>query len=157
MKRTLLLLTVGAALLASPALIHAQDANTPPAGGPPAGGPPDGGPGGHHHGPPDLSFLTDAQKAELKKAHDAALAANPDLAKQDAAMQAAREAGTPPTEDQKAQFHQFRKEMDDAMVKADPNVAPILAEMKEHMHHHGGPGGPPPPPESSGTTPPSGA
>jgi Spy/CpxP family protein refolding chaperone len=150
MKRTLLLLTVGAALLACPTFIHAQDSTNAPA----SGGPPEGGPGGHHHGPPDVSFLTDAQKAELKKAHDAALAANPDLAKQDQAMQAAHEAGTPPTDEQREQFHQFRKEMDAAMIKADPNVAPILAEMKEHMHHHGGPGGPPP--ESSGTTPPSG-
>jgi hypothetical protein len=36
--------------------------------------------------------------------------------------------------------------MDAAMVAADANVAPILAEIKAH-HHHGGPdgaGGPPP-------------
>jgi hypothetical protein len=133
MKRSLLLLTIGA-LLACPTLTKAQDA--PPAGGPPPEGP-------------------DDQKAELKKAHDAALAANPDLAKEDAAMQAAHDSGTPPTDDQKAQFKDFRKKMDAAMVAADPNVAPILAELKKHHHHGDGP--PPAPPATTGTAGASGA
>lgn len=136
MKKTLLLL---GALLAFPIFTHAQDANTPPAGGPPPGGP-----GGHHH---DMAFLTDAQKAELKKAHDAAIAANPDLGKQEEQLRSQMQPGTPPTDEQKEQFKAFRDKMDQAMIAADPNVAPIIAEIKAHHHGHGGP-----PPASTGTS-----
>jgi hypothetical protein len=144
MKKLLFVLTLGAALAASPAFAQPTDAPaTPPGEGgaspaPGAGGP--GGPGAHHD---HMKFLTDAEKAELKKAHDAALAADPTLATDEKAnmdaMKAAHEAGT--TDDQKAQMHAFREKMDAAMLKADPDVAPVLAKIKAH-HPHGGPGGP---------------
>ena len=99
-----------------------------------------------------MDFLTDAEKAELKKAHDAALAADPSLATEDKSihekMDADRESGNPPSDEDKAAFKAFHEKMDAAMVKADPAVAPILKKIAEH-HHRGGPdgaGGPPPPP-----------
>ena len=101
--------------------------------------PPNGGPGGHHHH--GFDFLTEAQKAELKAAHDKAIAANPSLATQEQQMKADHVAGQKPTADQIAAFKAFRQQMDAAMIAADANVAPILAEIKAH-HHHGGPGGP---------------
>jgi hypothetical protein len=97
-----------------------------------------------------MNFLTDAQKQELKAAHDAAVAADPTLGTEEQSlkseMEAAHEAGGPPSDDLKQQMHAFRDKMDAAMIKADANVAPIIAEIK--AHHHGGPGGPggPPPP-----------
>jgi Spy/CpxP family protein refolding chaperone len=133
--KSLLILTLGA-LLACPFLVRADSAtnDAPP-------GPPPGEPGGHH----GMKFLTEAEKAEFKKAHDAALAADPTLAKEDADMKAAHDAGTPPDKEAMKAFHE---KMDAAMVKADPAVAPILAKIKAHHH---GPGGPPPPPPDSGT------
>jgi len=88
-----------------------------------------------------MGFLTDAEKAELKKAHDAAITADPSLTTDEDAMKAAHQAGTPPTDDQKAQWKAFHEKMDAAMVAADPAVAPILAKIKAHHHHDG----PPPP------------
>ena len=132
MKRFLLLLTVGA-LAAYP--VHAQDdssTNAPPEGG------------HHHHG--ELNFLTADQKAELKAAHDKAIAADPSLATQEQQLKADHTPGQKPTADQIAAFKAFHQKLDAAMVAADANVAPILAEIKAH-HHHGGPdvaGGPPP-------------
>jgi Spy/CpxP family protein refolding chaperone len=141
MKRTFLLLTLGA-ILTCPSFAQVQDSTNAPPPGPPPG---EDGPGGHHD---HLSFLTDAEKAELKKAHEAAVAADPSLATEEKAnwdaMKAAHESGTPPTEEQKAQFRAFREKMDAAMVAADPAVAPILAKIKAHHHGHDGP--PPPPP-----------
>ena len=60
-------------------------------------------------------------------------------------MQAAHESGQPPTEEEKTKMHAFREKMDAAMIKADPNVAPIIAKIKAHHHE------PPPPPPASGT------
>src|SRR5271155_1264957 len=142
MKRIFLLLTLGAALTCPSFAQPADSTNAPPPGGPPDGG------FHHDHG---MGFLTDAEKAELKKAHDAAIAADPSLATEEKAnwdaMKAAHESGTPPTDDQKAAWKAFHEKMDAAMIKADPNVAPIIAKIQ--AHHHGGPGGaggPPPPP-----------
>jgi Spy/CpxP family protein refolding chaperone len=136
--KTLLTLALGA-LLACPILANAQTSTsteTPP-------GPPPGGEGGHHHGP-DFKFLTDAEKAELKKAHDAAQTADPDLFKQDEElhqkMRAAHEAGTPPDQSDFQQMKTLRDQIDAAMIKADPAVAPIIEKIKAH-HPHGGPGG----------------
>jgi hypothetical protein len=140
--KSLLILTLGA-LLACPLLVRADDATNAAPSGPPPGG-------FHHHDP--LAGLTPDEKAEFKKAHDAALAADPTLGKDEeqmhADMKAAHEAGTPPTDEQKADMKAFREKMDAAMVKADPAVAPILAKMKAHHHGPGGPGGPPPPADS---------
>jgi len=141
MKRTLLLLSLGA-LLTCPSLAQPADSTNAPPSGPPPGE-------GHHH---DLKFLTDAEKQELHKAHDAALAADPTLATQKKdlmdQMKEAHDAGEKPSADLMAQMHAFREKMDAAMIKADPNVAPIIAKIKAH-HPHGGPGGPPPPPSDS--------
>ncbi len=139
MKRLFLSILLGAAV-ACPSL-QAQDTNTPPPGPPPG----EGGPGGHHG-------LTYAEKAELKKAHDAAIAADPSLETEGKAvmdkMKANHEAGTPPSDADKAAMKAFREKMDAAEIKADPAVAPVIEKIKKH-HHHGGPdGGTPPPPPS---------
>ncbi len=150
--KTLLTLTLGA-LLACPLLATAQTSTSPAT--PP--GPP---PGGFHHG---MKFLTDYEKAELKKAHDAAATANPDLFKQESdlreKMEAGRDSGNPPDPSLMEQMKALRPKIDAAMGKADPAVEPILAKIKAH-HPHGGPGGGPggdkggaggPPPADSGT------
>jgi hypothetical protein len=98
-----------------------------------------------------LAGLTDAEKAELKKDHDAVLAADPTLGAEEKknmeAMQAARESGEKPTEDEMAAMKATHEKIDAAMIKLDPAVAPILAKIKAHHHHDG----PPPPPPASGT------
>jgi hypothetical protein len=142
MKRIFLLLTLGAAL-ACPS--YAQTTNAPPSGGPPEGF-------HHDHG---MGFLTDAEKAELKKAHEAAIAADPSLQTEEesihAKMKADREAGGPPSDADKAAFEAFHQKMDAALVAADPAVAPILAKIKAHHHGPGGDGPPPPVPAPSNT------
>lgn len=148
--KSLLYVTLGA-LLACPILASAQDSTNAA----PSGPPPEGGPGGHH----GMKFLTADEKAELKKAHDAAVAANPDLAKQEAdlhqKMEAARDSDSPPDQSLMDDGKKLHEEMDAAMIKADPAVAPILAKIKAHHHGPGGPGGGPgsgtPPPADSGT------
>jgi Spy/CpxP family protein refolding chaperone len=136
MKRLLFVLTLGAAL-ALPASAQSMDSTNAP---PPPG---EGGPGAHHD---HMKFLTDAEKAELHKAHDAAIAADPSLGTEEKAMwddmMASHEAGEPPTDEQKQKMHDFRDKMDAAMIKADPAVAPVIEKIKSHHH---GPGGPPPP------------
>jgi Spy/CpxP family protein refolding chaperone len=124
MKKIHLLLTVGA-LVAFPLLAQAQDNAAPP---PP---PPDGGPGEHHHHHDPLAGLTDAEKAELKKAHDAAIAADPTLATEEKEADAS---------DDREKKHAFREKLDAAMIKADPAVEPIIAKIKKH--HPKPPGGP---------------
>ena len=135
MKRLFLVLTLGA--LASSAFAQSADSTNAPPPGPP--------PGEHHHD--HMGFLTDAEKAELKKAHDAAIAADPSLGTEEQAiheaMKAAHESGTPPTEEEKQKWHDFRDKMDAAMIKADPDVEPILAKIKAHHRGPGGPGGAP--------------
>jgi hypothetical protein len=94
-------------------------------------------------------MLTDAEKQELHKAHDAAIAADPTLETEGKnlmdQMKEAHDSGTKPSDDLIAKMHAFREKMDAALIKADPNVAPIIAKIKAHHGPHGGPGGPPPP------------
>ena len=82
--------------------------------------------------------------------HIAAIAADPSLATEDKTihdqMQADHDAGTPPSDADKAAWKAFREKMDAAMIKADAAVAPILAKLKAHHH---GPSGPPPPPPTT--------
>ena len=89
-----------------------------------------------------MDFLTDAEKQELHKAHDAALAADATLGPEEKdlwdQMKAAHDAGGKPSDDLIAKMHAFRDKMNAAMIKADPDVAPIIAKIK--AHHHGGPG-----------------
>jgi Spy/CpxP family protein refolding chaperone len=112
MKPTLL---AAALTLCLTSPVWAQDA---PSGGTP---PADGG-GGHHWGGGG-GGLTDDQKAELKSAHDAAIAANPDLENQLKTDMEALQAD--------------RKKLNDAMVAADPKVKDLLDKMPHHF-------GPPP-------------
>jgi hypothetical protein len=99
-----------------------------------------------------MNFLSDAEKQEMHKAHDAAIAANPSLGTEESSlkqqMEAAHESGEPPSDDLKEQMHAFHDKLDAAMIAADANVAPIIAKIKAHHHGHGGPDGPPPPPPS---------
>ncbi|MCE0523059.1 MAG: hypothetical protein LV480_09130 [Methylacidiphilales bacterium] len=120
MKRIVLLLALGA-LTASSSFAQSPNSTNPPP--PPPGG---GGP----HG-----MLTDAEKQELHKAHDAAFQANPDLASQEKELNQEMDA--------------LHKKIDAAMIQADPAVAPILAKMEAGHHHHGGQGAPPPPPSGN--------
>ena len=154
MKRLLFALTLSAAV-ALPALAQPTDSTAPASSNAPSNTPPpDGGPGGDHGGPGghhDMKFLTDAEKAELKKAHDAAIGADPTLGTEEEALKAAHKPGTPPSADEREKMHAFRDKMDAAMIKADPAVAPIIEKIKaHHPHGPGGPGGdhdgPPPPP-----------
>lgn len=119
MKRIFLSLVVGS-LLAGPSFALASDAGSPPPGPPP---------GGPHGG------LTDAERQELHKAHDAAFKANPDLAAEE--------------KDLNAKMDAFHKKVDAAMIQADPAVAPIVTKMESAHHHHGGPDGPPPAPPAN--------
>jgi len=132
MKRTLLVLTVGA-LLACPLFAQPTGSTSAPP------------PGGHH---PGMDSLTESEKQEMHKAHDAALAANPSLGTEEQGMRdqmkTAHDSGQPPSDDLKAKMHAFRDKMDAAMIQADANVAPIIAKLKAHHGSHGGPGGPPP-------------
>ena len=118
MKRTLLVLTLGALLTCPTFAQPAGSTNAPSHQGPPPGG--------------RQGMLTDEEQQELHKAHDAALQANPDLAAEGKALTEKMEA--------------FHKKLDAAMIKADPKVAPILAKLEAAHQHHGDQDGPPPPP-----------
>ena len=95
-----------------------------------------------------MNFLTDAEKQEVHQAHDAAVAADPALGTEEKdlmdQMKAARESGEKPSADLMAKMHAFREKMNAAMIKADPDVAPIVAKIKAHYSSHGGSGGAPP-------------
>ena len=67
---------------------------------------------------------------------------------------AARDAGQPLSDELKEQSTSLHAQMDAAMIKADPNVAEILAKIKAYYHRgQGGPGdGNPPPPQPDGGT-----
>ena len=151
--KTILYLTLGA-LLACPILANAQTSTNAAPSGPPPGGRGNG--DGAWHGGRGLDFLTDAEKAEWKKAHDAVAAADPKLISDTkdvmGQLHDARESGTPPSDDLVQQAKTLHEQMDTEMVKDDPAVAPVLAKVKAHHHERGGPdGGAPPPPADSGT------
>lgn len=83
--------------------------------------PPPPPPHGHHE------MLTADERAELKKDRDAVFAANPDL-----------------KTEEKNLWEQMKAHMDKvdaAILKEDPNAAPILEKMKHHHHHDGPPPG----------------
>lgn len=65
------------------------------------------------HGP--MSLLTPEERAQVKAAHDKAIADDPSLKQK---MQAAREA-----------FQEAREALQDAMIKVDPSLEPILAKL----------------------------
>jgi hypothetical protein len=92
---------------------------------------PDNAKGGH------AAVLTDAEKAELDKARDQVLAANPDLKKESDAVAAQREkvkiAGASASKDDrkaaKQAGHDLEAKLRPAMLKVDPNLAPIFAKL----------------------------
>ena len=103
-----------------------------------------------------LAGLTDAEKAQFETDRKAALTANPTLATQLQSlmdqMKQAHDSGEKPSEDLMEQMKSLHEQLDQAMLKLDPSIAPILAKLKAHHHHPGGPdGGAPPPPPDSGT------
>jgi hypothetical protein len=71
----------------------------------------------------------------LHQAHDAALQANPDLAAQEKQL--------------REQTDALHKQIEAAMVKIDPNVAPLIAKMDADRKKHGDHNGPPPPPPAN--------
>jgi hypothetical protein len=96
----------------------------------------------HHH---EDSVLTAAEKAQLKKAKEAAFAADPSLASekdelkqkwetmkaQDSTMS---EADKQALHEQAKAFHQ---DLRAAELKADPTLAPVFAKLDAaHPHHH---------------------
>ena len=121
MKRILLLLLVGASLTCP---VLAQDAPSTP---PPHGGP--GGPGGFM----GMRNLTPDERKQVIADREAALKANPDLA--------ARE------KELRDKMMALQKDIDAAMIAADPSVAPILAKMHAdgppHKHKDNGDSTPP--------------
>jgi hypothetical protein len=70
-----------------------------------------------------MGMLTPEERQELMAARQKAMADNPDLA---------------------AQMKALQDKINQAMIKADPKVAPIIAKMEaaRQQHGDGGPGGP---------------
>lgn len=105
--------------------------------------PADGTPKAHHD---HASVLTEAEKAQLKRAHDQVLATNPDLKTEEDNLTKQHEAlktqGDNVTiADKKALHASFREHMQkmhDAMLKFDPTLAPVFAKLeaahKDHQH-----------------------
>jgi hypothetical protein len=96
----------------------------------------------HHHGMGKV--LTDAEKAQLKKAHDTALAVNPSLKTQQEDLkqqfEALKSSGTA-TDDQKQALrqkaHDLHKQMEAAELAADPTLGPVFEKLKAaHKGHH---------------------
>ena len=98
----------------------------------------------HHHD--RFSVLTAAERAQLKSAHNAALAANPSLKtaqdnvkQQFQALMADKATATP--DQWKAvheQAHAFRSNLRSAELLIDPTLAPIFAKIDaaKQSHHH---------------------
>jgi len=98
--------------------------------------------GKHHHD----SVLTADEKAQLKKARDAALAADPELkTEQDNLKQQfenLKSEGANATSDEKKALHvqarDFHSKLQAAELKIDPTLAPIFAKLKaahQEKHH----------------------
>ena len=120
---------------ASVTATFAQTTNTAPAPTCTAGG-------WHHHG----SVLTADEMAQLKKAHDAAIAANgsfkttEDNLKQQ--FETLKGQGDSATQDQWQALHQqekdFHQQLRAAELLIDPTLAPIFAKLDaahQHWHH----------------------
>ena len=92
------------------------------------------------HGlPPGFANLTDAEKAQLKAAHEAT--------KNDPAVEAAKQAMKSSTspQDRQAAMETLHKAMHDALLKADPTIGPLLEKIRPPKGD-GGQGAPLPPP-----------
>ncbi len=92
--------------------------------------------------PAKASTLTPDEVAQIKKAHDAALAADPALKTEDDTLTKQRDelkANSSASADDKAAFkakwHDHQDKLHAAMIKIDPAVQPLLAKMKAaHVH-----------------------
>ncbi len=98
-------------------------------------------PGWHHHD----SVLTSDERAQLKKAHDAALAANGTLQTQEASLrqqfETLKSEGANATKDQWQALHQqesdFHAKLRSAELLVDPTLSPIFAKLDAaHSHSH---------------------
>ena len=125
MKRFLLLLAV-ASLVANPAWAQSAYSTNMPPNGPPPGGP--------------RNPLSKEERQEVRQARDTALQADPALAAEG--------------RDLEAKMRDYHQKVNAAMIKADPNVAPLLAKMDAAHPHHGGGAGGPPPDDGGGMPPP---
>ena len=84
------------------------------------------------------SVLTPEEKAQLKKAHDEALAANPDLktegdslkTQHDALKAQGANASQADMDALKAQHKDYEQKMHAAMLAADPTLAPVFAKLE---------------------------
>ncbi len=134
---------------------------------PPPPAPPAGAPDKPHHG--FGAILTPDEKAQLKKAHDAALAADPTLKTEEDKLASERETIKDASDaDKQAYFAEakaFHEKMKAAELAIDPTLQPIFDKMdkakQEFKAKHAGAGGdggsgtPPPPPPAP--APPAGA
>ena len=100
--------------------------------------------GGHHH---HDSILTAAEKAQLKKAHEEALAANGTLQTEQASLKQQFETikteGATATQAEWQTLHQqkhdFKAKLRAAELTLDPTLAPIFTKLDaahQHGHHH---------------------
>jgi seryl-tRNA synthetase len=134
-RAALLALALGSV---SATVAFAQTTNTPSTTAPTCSA------GGFHH---HDSVLTADEKAQLKKAHKAALAANPSLQSEQASLKQQFETlksqgKDSTTKDQwKAlheQAHTFHQNLRTAELSIDPTLAPIFAKLdaaRKHWHH----------------------
>ena len=99
--------------------------------------------GWHHHHKGNV--LTDAEKAELKKDREAALAANGSLQTEKASLkqqfEALKTAGSSATQAQWQALHQqkegFHKDLKAAILLIDPNAQAIFTKLEAaHQGHH---------------------
>ena len=96
--------------------------------------------GHHHHG--GASVLTDAEKAQLKKAKETALASNGTLKTEEANLKQQRESlkSSNAPKAQWTSYHDqkeaFRKDLRTAELAADPTLGPIFAKLD--AAHKGG-------------------
>jgi hypothetical protein len=96
----------------------------------------------HHHG----AVLSSDEKAQLKKAYEAAIAADPTLKSDGDSLKQQHEAlkakGDAATADEKTalreQWHAFHHKLRTAEMKADPSLGPVFAKLKaahkDHQH-----------------------
>ena len=95
--------------------------------------------------PAKASILTPDEAAQVKKAHDAALAADPALKTEDDTLTKqhddlkakGNDASAADKEAFKTKWHDHQDKLHAAMIKIDPTVEPLLAKMKAAHGHKG--------------------
>jgi hypothetical protein len=141
MKRFLLIIAAIVSVLGS---VWAQQGQ-PPVNPPPSDKPPG-------EAPPPPPMLTEEEKQELHKAHDDALNADSALAAEDKQlrdkMHAAREAKQKPDVELMEALKAHHEKVNAAMIKIDPNVAPLIQKAEAAHRRHMEGAAPPPPPSA---------